>query len=65
LDEDLGAAINRALLADRKACAAEAAHYEWDQCTDAFLAGLAMLPGEQPVLDSCREPAWPGLAASC
>lgn len=41
LDEDLSAAIERALLAERLACRAEAAHYNWASCTDAFLAGLA------------------------
>jgi len=44
LDEDLGAAIDRALQADRNACAAEAAHYEWDRCTHDFLSGLALQP---------------------
>ena len=38
---DLGAAIRLALSADRAAAAAEARHYDWDACTDRFLAGLA------------------------
>lgn len=41
LDEDLGAAIARALRADRAGCRAEAAHYGWAQCTRSFVAGLA------------------------
>jgi glycosyltransferase involved in cell wall biosynthesis len=41
LDEDLGAAIGRALTSDRRAAAAEARHYGWDQCTSLFFAGLA------------------------
>jgi glycosyltransferase involved in cell wall biosynthesis len=61
LDENLETAIRRALLADRKACAIEAAHYEWDLCTDEFLAGLAMRPVEVPQWEAIREPAWPGL----
>ena len=42
LDEDLGAAIRRALTADRTAAAAEARRYSWDYCTDLFLEGLAV-----------------------
>jgi glycosyltransferase involved in cell wall biosynthesis len=61
LDEDLGTAINRALLADRNACVAEAAHYEWDRCTDDFLAGLVMRRVDVPYWESVREPLWPGL----
>ena len=41
LDDDLGAAIERALTADRIAAAKEASHYSWDRCTSLFLAGLA------------------------
>lgn len=41
LDADLGAAIARALTADRSAAAREAAHYSWDRCTAMFVAGLA------------------------
>lgn len=42
LDNDLGRAIRRALgEGDAKACVAEARHYDWDRCTDRFLAGLA------------------------
>lgn len=40
LDADLGRAIRRALTADRVAAAAEARHYDWDYCTDAFVSGL-------------------------
>lgn len=61
LDEDLATAIRRALQADRQACVVEAAHYEWDRCTDEFLAGLVMRPVEQPSWQPLREPAWPGL----
>ncbi len=42
LDEDLGAAVGRALLADRASAAAEALHYGWEICTDRFLSGLAL-----------------------
>ncbi|WP_156677734.1 glycosyltransferase family 4 protein [Sphingomonas profundi] len=41
LDEDLAAAVARALTADRAACLAEGRRYDWDTCTAAFLAGLA------------------------
>ncbi len=41
LDEDLSAAIARALSADRYAAAIEARHYSWEQCTSLFFAGLA------------------------
>lgn len=61
LDESLETAIRRALLADRQACVAEAAHYEWDRCTDAFLAGLAERRVEAPCWEPLREPVWPGL----
>lgn len=47
LDEDLGQAIARALGACGSAAAAEAAHYSWDQCTSAFLAGLAASAGTE------------------
>lgn len=48
LDEELGAAIARALQADRRAAAREAAHYGWDRCTRRFAAGLAgRAAGEQ------------------
>jgi len=49
LNENLDMAIRRALLADRRACVAEAAHYEWDRCTDAFLAGLAIRSYSLPI----------------
>ena len=42
LDEDLGVAVARALLANRSSAAAEALHYGWEACTDRFLAGLAV-----------------------
>jgi glycosyltransferase involved in cell wall biosynthesis len=42
LDEDLGAAVGRALLAKRSAASAEALHYGWEICTDRFLGGLAI-----------------------
>lgn len=41
VDKYLAAAVQRALTADRVACATEARHYGWDQCTDRFLEGLA------------------------
>ncbi|HET6942252.1 MAG TPA: glycosyltransferase family 1 protein [Sphingomicrobium sp.] len=47
VDEDLGAAIRRALTADRAAAAAEARHYSWDCCTDRFIEGLAAELAEQ------------------
>lgn len=46
LDEDLGRAISRALQADRRACIAEAAWYDWERCTDAFEHGLVAIAGE-------------------
>ncbi len=52
LDQDLRAAVDRALLADGKACVTEAAHYEWDRCTDIFLAGLAERPSEWAVREA-------------
>ena len=41
LNEDLEQAIRLALKADRTACAREGERYEWDICTDRFVAGLA------------------------
>jgi glycosyltransferase involved in cell wall biosynthesis len=41
VDQYLAAAIQRALTADRVACASEARHYGWERCTDRFLEGLA------------------------
>lgn len=41
LDEDLGKAVARALTADRRAAAVEAANYSWDRCTSLFYAGLS------------------------
>ena len=46
LDEDLGHAIALALQADRQACIAEARHYDWEACTDAFERGLVPIAGE-------------------
>jgi glycosyltransferase involved in cell wall biosynthesis len=51
LDEDLGAAIERALRADRGAAAIEAAHYSWARCTDCFAAGLAE---PEPIVEDRR-----------
>lgn len=48
LSEDLDAAITAALRADRNACVAQASHYDWDACTDRFLAGLAFNPALAP-----------------
>ncbi len=42
IDEDLGAAVRRALLANPASAAAEALHYGWTVCTDRFLNGLAI-----------------------
>ncbi|HEY0629591.1 MAG TPA: glycosyltransferase family 1 protein [Sphingomicrobium sp.] len=42
VDENLAAAIRRALSADRVAAVAEARHYSWESCTDRFLEGLAI-----------------------
>lgn len=42
LDEDLAAAIERALRADRNAAMREAHHYSWEACTQRFLGGLAV-----------------------
>ena len=61
VDEDLAAAIRRARLADRGACIAEARHYEWDRCTDAFVAGLVARPVEMRRWDRLRAQASPGL----
>jgi 1,2-diacylglycerol 3-alpha-glucosyltransferase/glucuronosyltransferase len=52
LDEDLSAAIRRALTADRAATAAEARCYGWEHCTDLFVEGLAI---EHP--RNCRRAA--------
>lgn len=42
VDEDLAAAIGRALKADRNAAIREAQHYSWEACTQCFLGGLAV-----------------------
>ena len=41
VDQFLAVAIQRALTADRVACASEARHYGWGRCTERFLEGLA------------------------
>lgn len=46
LDENLEAAIARALNADRDDCRAEALHYDWARCTDRFVDGLAFDRGQ-------------------
>ncbi|GLR48782.1 glycosyltransferase family 4 protein [Sphingomonas astaxanthinifaciens] len=48
--EDLAVAIRLALDADRAACVREAAHYDWERCTDAFVAGLATVSELAPSL---------------
>ncbi|WP_265562024.1 glycosyltransferase family 4 protein [Sphingomicrobium arenosum] len=45
LGDRLGAAIQHALKANRADCVAEARHYGWDRCTQAFRAGLVPLRG--------------------
>jgi len=42
MDEDLAAAIGKALTARPAACAAEGRRYSWDACTDQFVAGLSL-----------------------
>ena len=49
LDEDLSSAIRRALSADPAACVAQASHYDWEICTDQFLAGLSPHARDMPV----------------
>lgn len=44
-DRDLGRAVRLALRCSRAAAAAEAQHYGWGRCTDAFVAGLAAARG--------------------
>lgn len=51
LDENLAAAVRRALTADRVAASAEARHYCWDRCTDRYLAGLAVDQAVGPPVD--------------
>jgi len=41
MDDDLEAAIRKALTARPAACAAEGRKYSWDTCTDQFVAGLS------------------------
>ncbi|MFV0622466.1 glycosyltransferase family 4 protein [Sphingomonas sp. ac-8] len=49
VDVDLARAVTAARTADRAACAAEGARYDWSACTDQFLAHLA---AEGPALAS-------------
>lgn len=42
LDEDLAAAVARALTLDPAACVAQAAEHSWRRCTETFLAQLAV-----------------------
>ena len=42
LHDNLDTAIRLALDADRSACVAEARFYDWEHCTDLFVAGLAV-----------------------
>lgn len=53
LHEDLGTAIERAQQADPQACVAEARRYDWQACTQRFVAGLVPArPGVQA--EPCR-----------
>jgi hypothetical protein len=40
LDDNLGLAIKVALGASSRACVEEGQRYDWERCTDQFLAGL-------------------------
>ncbi|MBV9840597.1 MAG: glycosyltransferase family 1 protein [Sphingomonadaceae bacterium] len=42
LSHDLDAAIRAALTVDRAACIAEGRRYDWERCTDQFVAGLSL-----------------------
>lgn len=42
IDDDLGRAIDRALTCDRSAAAAYGRSFDWDLCTDQFVAALEM-----------------------
>jgi glycosyltransferase involved in cell wall biosynthesis len=46
LHDDLAIAVKVALTADPAACVAEGFRYDWERCTDQFLAGLR--PGRAP-----------------
>ena len=52
IDEDLGEAVRRALIADRKAAAKEATHYSWGHCTSLFFQGLAREPEREAAQSS-------------
>jgi glycosyltransferase involved in cell wall biosynthesis len=56
LDEDLAKAVTRALTAERRAAAIEAAHYSWDRCTSLFVAGLASPAKPKGVVRGERRP---------
>jgi glycosyltransferase involved in cell wall biosynthesis len=51
LDEDLGRAIEAALLCDRAEAAALGARYSWAGCTAQFVKALTFVPGE-PAVDA-------------
>src|SRR3546814_842608 len=46
LDEDLGRAIDAALMCDRGDAAALGARYSWPHCTAQFVKALTFVPGE-------------------
>ena len=50
VDENLDVAIRTALRGDPAACVAEARHYCWEACTDAFEQGLAVTTCPEPAL---------------
>ena len=52
IDEDLGEAVRRALIADRKAAAKEATHYSWGHCTSLFFQGLVREPEREAAQSS-------------
>ena len=55
LDEDLGRAIDTALLCDRKDAAALGARYSWPNCTAQFVKALTFLPSV-PAVDTVATP---------
>jgi hypothetical protein len=48
LRDDLETAIRTALNGVPAACVAEAQHYRWEQCTDAFEDGLEVISTVEP-----------------
>ena len=44
LDEDLGRAVGKALICDRRQVAASAVRWDWKTCTGIFLANLTQIP---------------------